>query len=109
MDLECPYCKKELDVYTDDGFSYEEDIKHEMECPYCKKRFIFTTLMSFEFVPEKADCLNDGKHDYQLTHTNPKEFSKMRCSMCDEERELTDNERIKYNIGTKQSYMDSLR
>jgi hypothetical protein len=29
--------------------------------------------------------------------------------MCGDEREMTDEERIKFNIGTKQSYMDSLR
>ena len=109
MDLECPYCEKELDINHDDGFGYEEDIKHEMECPYCEKRFVFTTSISFYYEPEKADCLNDGNHDYELTHTYPKEFSKMRCSMCGDEREMTDEERIKFNIGTKQSYMDSLR
>lgn len=109
MDLECPYCEKELDINHDDGFGYEEDIKHEMECPYCEKRFVFTTSISYYYEPEKADCLNDGNHNYELTHTYPKEFSKMRCSMCGDEREMTDEERIKFNIGTKQSYMDSLR
>lgn len=109
MDLECPYCEKELDINHDDGFGYEEDVKHEMECPYCEKRFVFTTSVLFCYKPEKADCLNNGNHDYELTHTYPKEFSKMRCSMCGDEREMTDEERIKFNIGTKQSYMDSLR
>ena len=109
MDLECPYCEQELDICHDDGFGYEEGVKHQYECPHCGKSFVFETSISFYYEPEKADCLNYGNHDYQLTHTYPKEFSKMRCSMCGDEREMTDEERIKFNIGTKQSYMDSLR
>ena len=109
MDIECPYCEKELDINHDDGFGYEEGVTHQMECGHCGKSFVFTTSISFYYEPEKADCLNDGKHNYQLTHTTPKEFSKMRCSMCDDERELTDTERIKYNIGTKESYFEALK
>lgn len=106
MDLKCPYCEKELDINHDDGFGYNQDELHQMECPHCEKSFVFRTSISFYYEPEKADCLNDGKHDYQLTHTVPKEFSLMRCSMCDDERELTDDERVKYNIGTKESYFE---
>jgi hypothetical protein len=109
MDLECPYCGKEIDICHDDNFGYEEGIKHQMECPYCQKIFVFETSISFYYEPEKADCLNDGKHDYQLTNTYPIEFSKMRCSMCDDERELTEEERKQYNIGTKESYFERLK
>ena len=109
MDLFCPYCDSGLDINHDDGFGYEEDVSHEMQCSECKKNFVFHTSISFDYEPEKADCLNDGKHDYQLTHTHPKEFSKMRCSMCEQERELTDEERINLKIGTKESYFDRIR
>jgi transcription elongation factor Elf1 len=108
MDLECPYCEKELDICHDDGFGYEEGVKHQIECPHCEKSFVFETSITFYYEPEKADCLNDGQHDHQLTHTYPKEFSTMRCSMCGDEREMTEDERLKFNIGTKKSYMDSL-
>jgi uncharacterized protein with PIN domain len=108
MDIKCPYCKEELNISHDDGFGYEEDVKHEMECLNCGKLFVFETFISFHYEPQKADCLNDGKHDYQITHTCPKEFSKMRCSMCNDERELTDDERIEHNIGTKESYFEKL-
>jgi Zn finger protein HypA/HybF involved in hydrogenase expression len=109
MDLECPYCEKELDINHDDGFGYEEGIKHQIECPHCEKSFVFQTSISFYYEPEKADCLNGNKHNYQLTHTAPKEFSKMRCSMCDDERELNKDERARYNIGTKENYFKSLK
>lgn len=108
MDLECPYCEKELDINHDDNFGYQEGVKHHMECYHCEKSFVFETSISFYYEPEKADCLNGSEHDYQLTHTYPKEFSKMRCSMCDDERGLTDEERLKFNIGTVKSYFDSL-
>lgn len=35
MDLNCPYCDKELEVCHDDGFGYEEGVKHQMECSGC--------------------------------------------------------------------------
>ena len=101
-DLECPYCGKELEVNHDDGFGYEEGVRHKMECEHCGKSFVFETSISFYYESEKADCLNDGKHDYQLTHAFPKVFSKMKCSMCGEERELTDCERLENNIEIKE-------
>jgi len=104
MDINCPYCNKELDINHDDGFGYKEDVKHQMDCPHCEKSFVFTTSITFYYKPEKADCLNDGKHDYQLTQTYPREWSKMRCTMCDDEKELTDEERKINNIGTIDDY-----
>jgi len=109
MDINCPYCEKGLDINHDDGFGYEEDVTHEMECKHCGKSFVFTTSIMFYYKPEKADCLNGGEHDYKLSHTSPREYSKMRCSMCDDERELTENERTKYNIGTKENYLEALK
>lgn len=109
MDLECPYCEKELDICHDDGFGYEEGVKHQMECHHCGKNFVFETSISFSYEPEKADCLNDGEHDYKLTNTCPKEFSEMQCATCFDRRELTDAERIENNIGTKEQYFESLK
>ena len=109
MDLECPYCEKELDVNHDDGFGYDENMKHEMECDHCGKRFVFQTSISYYYESEKADCLNDGKHDYVLSKTYPIEFSTMVCTMCDKERDLTEEERIRFGIGSKESYIVTLK
>ena len=109
MDIECPYCEKGLEICHYDDFGYQEGVKHQMKCDNCQKTFVFETSIVFHYEAQKADCLNDGNHDYQLTHTFPKEFSKMECSMCGDKREITENERLKFNIGTKQSYIDSLR
>jgi len=108
MDLECPYCEKELNICHDDGFGYAEDVKHQMECDNCGKSFVFQTSISFYYEPEKADCLNDGNHDYKMTATAPKEFTQIECTMCGERRELTDNERTEFKIGTKESYFKNL-
>ena len=108
MALHCPYCDASQEINHDDGFGYEEGMKHEMQCSECEKNFVFTTSIFFYYESEKANCLNDGKHNYQLTHTAPKEFSKMRCSMCDDERELTDKEIVAFKIGTKESYFEKL-
>jgi len=108
MDIECPYCEKELDICHDDGFGYTEGVKHQMVCDHCGKSFVFETSISFYYEPEKADCLNDGKHDYQLTRTYPIEFSKMECSMCGDKRDLTKSERDDFGIGSIEKYFESL-
>jgi hypothetical protein len=108
MDINCPYCDAELEINHDDGFGYEEDVKHQMDCDECEKSFVFTTSISFFFDAEKADCLNGKGHNYKLTCTAPKEFSKMRCTDCDDERELTKTEREKFNIGTRMSYFENI-
>lgn len=108
MDLECPYCGKGIDICHDDGFGYQEDVSHEMECEHCGKSFVFNTSISYHYHPYKADCLNDGKHDFQLTTTYPREWTQMECSMCGERRELTDEEKKANDIGSKELYFESL-
>lgn len=97
-DIECPYCEEGLDINHDDGYGYGEDETYEQECSNCGKTFTFTTSISFNYDVQKADCLNGGEHDYQLTHTHPKKYSKMRCQMCDDEREPTSEEIEKYKL-----------
>lgn len=92
MDLECPYCEKELEVCHDDGFGYEEGVKHQMECSYCEKAFVFETSISFHYEPEKADCLNGEEHQWRAMTTCPTSFTKMECITCGERRQPTDEE-----------------
>jgi hypothetical protein len=92
MDLECPYCETELEVCHDDGFGYEEGVKHQMECSNCEKSFVFETSISFYYEPEKADCLNDGKHKWKPQTSYPKEFTKMECQSCGDTRNPTEDE-----------------
>lgn len=108
MDMECPYCDADVKIDHDDGFGYEEDVKHQIRCDNCDKVFVFETSISYDYEPEKANCLNDGNHKYRLSYTSPKEFSKMICFYCGEERELTNKERIEFNIGTIKSYFEKI-
>lgn len=95
MDLECPYCEKELEICHDDGFGYEEGVKHQMQCDGCKKYFVFETSVLFYYEPEKADCLNGSEHDWKPIRTFPKEYTVMKCSACEETRSPTDKEMAK--------------
>jgi len=63
-DLFCPYCDAGLDVCHDDGFGYEEGEAHEMYCDECDKIFVFYTHISFDYHPQKADCLNGSPHNF---------------------------------------------
>lgn len=106
-DVECPYCDAELEINHDDGFGYDENTLHEMECGECEKNFVFSTSISFYYESFKADCLNNQDHTYELTHTVPRAFSTMRCKDCEETRELTDLERERFGIETKEEYFNN--
>jgi hypothetical protein len=109
-DIECPYCHYEQDINHDDGYGYEENIYHQQECEKCGKIFLFETTISFYYDVFQASCLNDeSDHDYQLTHTFPREFANMECKICGDIRELTEEERILFNIGSKEDYFKSLK
>lgn len=47
---------------------------------------------------DKADCLNGGEHVWELTPTFPKYYATMQCKCCGERRQLTEEERKKYNV-----------
>jgi glutaredoxin len=92
-DVECPYCEAEQDIDHDDGQGYTEDEIHQQWCRHCEKYFTFTTYISFSYTVGKADCLNGKPHKFKPTHTFPKEFTRMRCIDCGEERGMTDKEK----------------
>ena len=108
-DLNCPYCDAELEICHDDGFGYEENVDHQMECDKCGKSFVFQTTISFYYDAQKADCLNDGKHDYQPQTTFPKFATKMQCTMCGDVREASESERKKHNIPTYEEYLKEIQ
>lgn len=97
-DFLCPYCKAPFRICHDGGHGYDEDTTHHDHCGECGKNFVFTTAISFSFEPAKADCLNDGPHDWKPTKTFPKRYSRMRCAMCDGERQPTDAEREQFDL-----------
>lgn len=91
-DVNCPYCDADQKIDHDDGYGYREDEIYQQECRDCGKVFVFTTSISFYYEAEKADCLNDSEHDFRPTHTIPREYTKMECSMCGKKRQPTESE-----------------
>jgi hypothetical protein len=84
--MECPYCEAGQEVNHDDGAGYDENYRHEHECSECGKTFVFTTSISYNYSPEKADCLNGGDHVVVISATYPREYSMMCCRDCDYKR-----------------------
>lgn len=97
-DVSCPYCGKDQEINHDDGYGYAEDEVHNQQCDSCEKYFTYTTFVTYIYNAEKADCLNGAPHNWKPTHTYPREYARMRCSICDEHRSPTAKEKIMYNI-----------
>jgi len=94
----CPYCNAQIEICHDDGYGYEEDIVHQQDCR-CGKTFTFTTSISIDYELSKSDCLNEwGEHVWKPQPTAPKCFTKMVCSICDEKRQPTPEEKIQFEI-----------
>lgn len=94
-DVKCPYCGHEQDIDHDDGYGYEEGKMHQQECSECEKTFAYQTGIIFHYWPRKADCLNGADHEYERTFTYPRELTKMRCNVCWQKRDPTDEEMAK--------------
>ena len=88
IDCYCPYCGMPQEICHDDGAGYAEDVLHQMTCGDCEKMFVFRTSIHFTYAPRKADCLNDGQHQYERTKTYPPQFAVMRCRDCGDEQPL---------------------
>lgn len=90
--ISCPYCEKIQEVCHDDGFGYDEDVRHEMRCVSCEKKFVFQTTISITYEEFKADCLNGSSHRLQYTFTRPIEYTRMMCQDCSYSRKCTAEE-----------------
>ena len=91
-DFDCPYCGEPFEVCHDDGHGYDEMRLHHDQCRACNKRFVFDTSISISHDAYRADCLNAGEHPWAPTKTYPKEYTRMHCPDCGEERKPTPEE-----------------
>lgn len=91
-DLQCPYCGAAQEVNHDDGRGYDELTRHEQTCSECGKTFVFTTQISFDYTPSKADCLNGADHRLEFDELLPRKYSRMACKECDFARPATADE-----------------
>lgn len=89
----CPYCDAELEICHDDGYGCDQEIPHSQECPHCNKVFTYRTTIIVYHDLSKAPCLNEETpHNFKRAITYPKTCSKMRCTVCGEERQCTESE-----------------
>jgi hypothetical protein len=87
----CPYCNTEveIDYDDDDGYGFEEGIKHQQQCSNCQNYFVYLTSIHFYYNTEKADCLNAGEHNYKPTRSYPVKYTRMECIYCGKFRQPT--------------------
>jgi hypothetical protein len=100
-DVECPYCGKKQNIDHEDGYGYKEDELYQQQCEECDNYFTYTTIISFDYYVSKADCLNGGNHVFKSTRHYPVEYTKMRCDMCGEERNPTEEEWVEIHKSRK--------
>ena len=85
-DVECPYCGAEQEINHDDGYGYDEGEIYNQQCGQCDKYFAFTTGIIITHDAHKADCLNDGDHEWEPVNAYPKYWPDwVRCKNCGEE------------------------
>lgn len=87
-DLDCPYCGAEIDICNDDGHGLNEDQIYQEQCPECEKHFVFTSYITISYTPEKAGCLNGSEHKWKEKQTYPREYTRLCCEDCGEEKPL---------------------
>jgi len=99
-EVNCPYCKEEIEIVHDDGYGYEEDERHTQECPKCLKVFTYFTSAIYYHEVSQAPCLNDGKHIYQKRRGAPDYYfvNKFSCIYCDDEKTILPEELKNYEI-----------
>lgn len=106
--IKCPYCGNEID-WRERNLDIKDEEANNILCGRCGQIFQAVTHISISFDVCKCDCLNTGKHDWRLTNTAPRAFSLMRCSVCGEERDLTLEERERYNVPSREEYFNELK
>lgn len=85
-EMECPYCAADVTPHQDEGSDYAEDVAHEIECDACGKNFVYLVAISFNYSPQKADCLNGAEHAFgpwRAGH-DPRKGDKCDVRYCDD-------------------------
>lgn len=93
--VECPYCELDVEICHDDGAYYHDEETEEIECEHCEKKFLVRSSISWDFYGEKAECLNDGNHQWKKRfprHENVDYSRYEECADCGEKRTLPKEE-----------------
>lgn len=103
-DVNCPYCNASQEIDHDDGYGFDESEIFEQQCHKCEKYFSFTTQISFHYTVRKADCLNDGEHQYEKTVTFPEEY--LCCKACGDEQPLNSLDTVSKSTANSSSVLN---
>jgi hypothetical protein len=96
-DVECPYCGAGMEIdYS--GRVGREDKIYDRECDGCGKTFAYDVTITISHTAWKAPCLNGGEHNWWCERRHPLEYSRMKCAVCGDTRELTEKEREENEI-----------
>lgn len=106
LDITCPYCghKQNLDP---EEIEYEDEAVFQTKCEECEKVMNVTVSLSIDLEADKCPCQLEH-HKYRLQHVNPRAFAKWECESCGETKELTDAQRKRLGIQTKDEYFEEL-
>lgn len=107
-DVNCPYCNYPQDIDHEDGYGLEEDMYYRQACCSCSKTFLFSTSVVLHYKVDRADCLNDGKHQWEPIPIAPKCMTKMQCKVCGTRRTPTEQERTDLQIPSIEQYIKEL-
>ena len=107
LDITCPYCgaKQTLDS---DEIEYEDEYQSQVHCCECEKIINITVHIDVNLEAKECPC-QLGHHKYRLLHVNPMAFTKWECESCGTTKELTDAQRKRLGIQTKEEYFEELR
>lgn len=108
LDITCPYCGTEQTLdFDSDGIEYEDWYKSQVYCCECDKVINITVHIDVSLEAEECPCQLEH-HKYRLQHVNPMAFAKWECESCGTMKELTDAQRKRLGIQTKEEYFEEI-
>lgn len=107
--VKCPYCGHEQYIDHADGYGYDEGVLFTQVCACCEKEFSYHTTILLSYEVHKCDCHNGKKHKFVFRPAFPICASQMVCSICDERRDLTEKERRRFHVNTREEYFKQLQ
>ena len=106
LDITCPYCGTEQTLDPED-IEFEDEYKTQTWCCKCDKAINITVHIDVDLDAEECPCQLEH-HKYRLQHVWPKAFAKWECESCGDIKELTDAQRKRLGIQTKEEYFKEL-
>jgi hypothetical protein len=87
----CPYC--DMENYDSEYYEGRYDSRQNITCKNCHKIFQYDYVMEPTFSSYIAECLNTGKHQWELKYTyicqdGSGSWGRETCKLCQECRKV---------------------